>query len=63
MTTVFYKDPSKKCWMLIAVNFSLEIARDYATKLREKGFEAFASNRSLRSHRRDVLKQYKFAQI
>ena len=41
MTTVFYRDPAKKSWMLIAVNFSLEIARGYAAKLREKGLEAF----------------------
>ena len=61
MTTLFYKDPVHKMWFLVSVNYSLAIAREYALKLRNEGREAFASNRSLRNHRANILKLHKHA--
>lgn len=61
MTTVFYRDPAQKSWFLVSVNYSLSIAREYASKLRNEGHEAFASNRGLRNHRTNILKIHKYA--
>ena len=61
MSTVFYRHPTKKTWFLISVNYNLSIAREYAVILRNKGFEAFASNRGLRNHLGSILRRHKYA--
>ena len=63
MTSIFFKDPHLNIWKLVSLNYDRAVARSYATALRTKGYEAFASNRAIYNHYIAVLKRFKYAEI